>query len=609
MPSIPQYGGPQVQQRAAGGEQFSMPRAPDVGGAQAQRIGQGIEKVGDAVSAIMGDMQARANATRHDDATNQLVDAATSYRIEALQLKGKNALERPDGKSLPDEYGEKFDQERDRIAETLGNDAQRAAFKSTAAKLSTQFRAALASHMVQQQEAYTDDTYKGTLDTAANQGALLYGDAETRQQSRDVIRRAVENQAQVKGWDDKTREDEFQRAISPMHAGIIQSLVKGGRAADAQSYYDANSAEMSIQSRAALQGVLHEAVAAQKSDAAVEDVWNQVGPKSANDPVRVFDMEQALHDKFKDDPDALKRAVSDLRSKAQGFNAQQAELKAGNISAVWQLIDAGTGLSAVQRSDAWLAMDGADRHKIREALEAEAATRESRAAAAANRRAADASRQLSQMQVAERMEYMRNGDKYLTATDPEVLKSMSRAQVEALRSDFGMEPTQHLLQKWDTLQKPGKLVEAKIDKDDFNQIADEMGLHPFKATRSEDDKRALGTLQFRVEQLIDSEQAKAGKPLDRQAKADLMRKELARAVTVDGGWFGRDKQVPVIGLSANQAQSVVIPDADRRQIVAALRANYQQNPNNPAYAPTEANVRRLYLLKASPAGAYVNAGN
>jgi hypothetical protein len=604
VPSIPQYGGPQVQQRAASGEQFAVPQAPDIGGQQAQRLSHGVAGAGRALSSIQADMQERANATRHDDATNQLVDAATTYRIEALQLKGKNALERPDGKSLPDEYGEKLDQARDRIAETLGNDAQREAFKSTAAKLSTQFRAALAGHMVQQQDAYADDTYKGTVDTASNQGALLYGDPETRQQSRDVIRRAVDNQALRKGWDDKTREDEFQHAISPMHAGIIQSLIKGGRAPDAQAYYDANSAEMSIQTRASLQGVLHEAVAAQKSDAAVEDVWGQIGPRSANDPVRIFDMEQALHGKFKDDPDALKRSVSDLRSKAQGFNAQQAELKAGNISAVWQLIDSGTGLSAVQRSDAWLAMDGADRHKIREALEAEAATRESRAAAVANRQAANASRQLSQMHVAERMAYMRNGDQFLTVSDPEVLKNMSRAQVEALRSDFGMEPTQHLLQKWDTLQKPGKLVEAKIDRDDFNQIADEMGLDPFAKNKGEEAKRALGTLQFRIEQLIDSEQAKAGKPLDRQAKMDLVRKEMARTVTVNPGWYAKNQQVPVIQLSNEQALKVVIPSDEHDRLMKRLRSDFEKS-KDASTAPTEENVRKHYLRSRSISAKFI----
>lgn len=607
MPTIPDYSLPQVQQRAAPAQQFTIPQSPDIGGQQAQELSRGLMKTGSTAAAIGADMQMQANAARHDDAVNQLVDAGTKLRLEALQLKGRNALERPDGKALPDEYGEKLGQIRQQIAAGLGNDAQRAAFGRTADRYLTQFKGSLSSHMLQQQEAFADDTYKGTVETAANQGALLYGDPQTRQESYDTIRRAVEIQAQRKGWDDKTRDDELQHAVSPMHLGIMQSMIKGGRAADAKAYYDEHSSDMTIQARAGIQGALQSAVAAQKSDGVVGDVWGQIGPRTANDPVKLFDMEAVLREKLHDDPDTLKVAVADLRQRAQAFNAQQAEMKAGNTAAVWNLVDSGASLSAVQKSDAWLAMSGTEQHEILKAMDAEAYTRESRAAARASRAASDASRQLSQMQVSEKMEYMRNGDKYLTATDPAVLKNMSRAQVEALRTDFGMEPTQHLLQKWDELKNPGKLVEARMDQEDFNSIADQMGLHPFKIKEGDEaGKRALGTLKFRMEQMIDAEQSKLGKPMARQEKMDLMRREMARTVAVDHGWFSREKQVPVVSLTDDQAKDLVIPDDARKQIVAALRTKYQQNPNNPNFAPTEANVRRLFLLNASPAGAFVN---
>lgn len=606
MPSIPNYSLPQVQQRSAPSQQFAVPQSPDIGGQQAQAFSTGLMRTGAAVLGIQGDMLARANAVAHDDATNQLVDATTKLRLDASQIKGKNALDLPDGKSLAEEYGEKFDQERDRIAQGLRNDVQRQSFASTSARLSTQFRSAIVQHMVQQQDAYADETYKGTVETAANQGALLYGDPQTRQESYDTIRRAVEIQAQRKGWDDKTRDDELQHAVSPMHLGIMQSMIKGGRATDAKNYYDEHSSDMTIQARAGIQSALQSAVAAQKSDGVVGDVWGQIGPRTSNDPVKLFDMEAALREKLHDDPDTLKVAVADLRQRAQAFNAQQAEMKAGNTAAVWNLVDSGASLSAVQKSDAWLAMSGTEQHEILKAMDAEAYTRESRAAARASRAASDASRQLSQMQVAEKMEYMRNGDKYLTATDPAVLKNMSRAQVEALRTDFGMEPTQHLLKKWDALQKPGKLSEARMDQDDFNAVADQMGLPAFKTTKNENDKRALGTLKFRLEQMIDAEQDRTGKAMGRQEKMDLMRREMARTVAVDHGWFSREKQVPVVSLTDDQAKDLVIPDDARKQIVAALRTKYQQNPNNPNFAPTEANVRRLFLLNASPAGAFVN---
>jgi len=143
-------------------------------------------------------------------------------------------------------------------------------------------------------------------------------------------------------------------------------------------------------------------------------------------------------------------------------------------------------------------------------------------------------------------------------------------------------------------------------------VADQLGLKPFAKDNSEDHKRMLGTLQYRVEQLIDQAQSAKKGPLgrqekmDRQEKMELMRQEMARTVVVDGGWFSSDKQVPVILLDKKRAASVKVPAAEREQIVQALKAMNAQQPNNPAYAPTEDNIRALYLRKVSPAGRLIN---
>ena len=163
-----------------------------------------------------------------------------------------------------------------------------------------------------------------------------------------------------------------------------------------------------------------------------------------------------------------------------------------------------------------------------------------------------------------------------------------------------MDGTQHLLQRWDTMQKPGAKLQAQMDQQDFDHVADQLKLKPYDPRKTEDQKRALGELKFRVEQVIDRAQAAKKGALDRQEKMELMRQEMARTVAVPGWLWGAD-QVPVIQLTPDQASKVAVPDGERAMIVEALRAANARDPANPAYAPTEANVRRLFLQLQSPA--------
>jgi hypothetical protein len=594
MPTVPRYDSPQVAATSLPTTGLNAPTMPDVAGRQAQQMGQAMQQFGGDVGRIANEIAQQANQSRIDDAMNQLVKARTDILVEALQLKGRNALERPDGKSLADEYTEKLQKVANQIIGTLGNDAQRQAFQHSAMQLQQHFYGTLSSHMVEQQKVFRMETQKATIDTAVNQGVLLWGDEGMRRQSLSAISKTIDQMAVDNGWDKTTKDAALAEAVSPLHVGIMKSMIQGGMASKAREYYDANSAGMTLQARANMQGVLKEAVDSQVAEEKADAIWAAIGPKGVNDPVRIFDMEQAMREQLKDNHDALKKGIDSLRQRAQALNAQQNEMKAQNVAMVWKLIDSGTPMRQVHRSDAWLSLTDTERHTLLKQLENESIAR--------------ASHELTIMQRNERLKFMRNGDKFLTATDPDVLSKMSRAQVEAMRGDFGMEATQHLLAKWDTLQKPGKVVEARFDKEDFDQVADSLGLHPFAKDSSEDHKRALGTLKYRIEQLIDLQQRELKRPLDRQEKMNLMRQEMAKTVTVDPGWYRPNQTVPVVQLSADQLKNVVVPPTDRASISEALKTMNARYPNNPLYFPTEDNVRRLYVKKISPAGGLIQNG-
>lgn len=601
MLTVPQYDTPQVGYQTGPRAAYSAPDMPDVQGEQSRRLARAALASGGALAAIGEDMAKQANESRVLDAVNQAIKRRTDLHVQAIQLRGKNALERPGGKALPDEFTENLEKELTSIRDGLGNDVQKTEFTRQSAALLNQFRNSLASHMVSEQRQFDDDNDKSSIQVATDQASLLYGDASIRKQSSAVITSAVQSRAKRLGWDDKTIQAETQAAMSPMHVGIMQGLLKSGNASAARTYYDENSASMSLQARAQMQGVIKEASDLQTAEAEADRVWAELGPKTANDPVKIFNMEQALREKLKDNPDAMQRGVSALRQRASAFNAQQNESNAANINGVYALVDQGVPLAQIQRSDAWMALPEVKRHEIRKSLESEALVREQRAAARS-------SRALTDMQRAERMSLMQNGDAYLAYSAPSVLAGMTRTEVQALRPFFGLDATEQLLKKHESLQTAAGRTKASMDQQDFNHVADELGLKPYDPTKTEGQKRALGEMLFRIEHLIDEEQrARGNKELSRPEKMELMRREMAKTVAVPT-WLGMSsKNVPVIQLTPDEAAKVVVPQAERAKISEALNEMNKRDPSNPLYAPTEENVRRLYLAKQSRASALIPA--
>ncbi|KVW93335.1 hypothetical protein [Thiobacillus denitrificans] len=590
MPKVPTYDSFQATPTAQPQTRFDAPAMVDTAGKQAQQTGQALMQSGGQLGQVALDMQRDANKTRIDDATNQAVKLDTDLRLDMLKLEGRNALERPDGLSLADEYGKKLKQGLDGITASLGNEAQKQGFAHVGSQISGKLYALASGHMVKQQETHQKEIWQTGIETATERATLLYADTEERLRSQEAIKTITAEMAQKYGLDKDVADRAYTEAVSPMHSGIIKTLIADDKADVAKAYYDENSASMTLQARAQVQGHIAEAGSTKMAETTADEVWSRIGPADANSPVRLFDMEKQLRAELAGSPDAMKKGVSALRERASAFNAQQAEVLAGGINGVWGMIDAGAGMRKVQNGQAWLELPEKDRHDIRKTLESEAHARESRAYTAE-------SRSLVRSQRNEKSLLLQNGDQYLTDTDPAVLARMSRAEVEAKRSTFGLEATKQLLSKWDTLQKPGKLSEAKMDKQDFDMVADSLGLSPYSRGINEDKRRALGTLQFRVEQLINRQQ-QGGITLTREQKMDLMKKEMAQEVIVDGGMFSRDRSVPVIALNPDQIGDVVIPQADRSTIAQKMAERYRRN-QDPLFAPTEDNLRHWYLMSKS----------
>lgn len=362
MPIVPRYDQFQATPNTLPQARFDAPPMADTAGRQAQETGRALLSAGGQLGQIALDMQREANKVRVDDARNQAVRARTAAQVEALQLQGRNALERPDGKALPDEYDEKLQQQLDAIEAGLGNDAQKAEFRQQAAQIKRQLYGALSTHILQEQKTVRRETWAATIDTAVNQAHLLWGDETMRRQSYDAIHATVDEMAADQGWDAKIREAKLAEALSPMHAGVIQGMVDADRADLARTYYDEHTPTMSVAVRARAMNLIEAGNFEKKTQDGAAAVW-ALSSGNATEALKL------AREKFSGkEEDAIVTRIKTLDAEETTIRERD-QRDAGD--AAWGLYAEGKRIPA----SLWARMDGRDAVSLRKTMRADAEAR------------------------------------------------------------------------------------------------------------------------------------------------------------------------------------------------------------------------------------------
>ena len=581
---------------------FTAPDSKDFSSAQLQEGGAALTKAGIATTQIVKTIQDDIDTATTKEMDNKLADAirVTLYDPEKGYAKtaGKTALESRPGaiKVIQDAAKE--------IESGLQNDVQRYMFKKAAMVRMQSAMTYIDNHAMQQAKVYAGAEAKARMDGARLDALQNWAGWKDPQglyaRSKAVMMGEVDSIAELAGIP-KTTTDKSgatvedpqykllkQSVSTQLHSDVLNNMISLGQTTQAKEYYNAavSAKEILPDKLDELNNKVKVATTATEADNLASKIWSELGPKKLTDAVTIFDLTQKARELAGDNEDVQKAAIAGLKERYGEWNGQQAEVKAQNISGVWKQVDSGASMRTIQLSQPWLNLSDTERHEIRGRMEQEASVRANRAAAMSQKELADTQRK-------EHMDFLKNGDYYLTITDPEALKKMSRAQVEALRGKFGMTPTQHLLDKWDAIQNPAKYGEAKMDSDDFNQVARTLGLDPLN-TKNKEMRNQTGALKFHIEQVIDLEQSRAKRPLTREEKMTLVNEEMSRQVLVNPGAFSFDKNVPVIALTKEQAARVVVPVGERAKIVEAMKLK--------GIAPTEANLKSIYLKSISPGG-------
>lgn len=273
---------------------LDAPQAYDFAGRQAQQVGDAMQRTGASVGQVALDMQNQANQLRVDDALNQAKETALrlTYDKDAgfTNLKGINALQRPDGKPLADEYSDNLKGAISQIADSLGNDAQKQAFSLHANDIMASFRGQAIQHEAQEFKTYALSTSEGIQSTALRDIGLNWNNPDAVNSAVDRIRAETYRQAQLLGKSAEWQDAQARKLTSNAHKVALLSALEQNDPAYADTYLKRYSGQMDADDILAVRGHITSAMDARIGTSAASDAIHSMQPR-----IQVGEAERAFN--------------------------------------------------------------------------------------------------------------------------------------------------------------------------------------------------------------------------------------------------------------------------------------------------------------------------
>ncbi|GAB3190777.1 transglycosylase SLT domain-containing protein [Hydrogenophaga aquatica] len=283
MPRVPTYDGFQATPNTLPQTRLTLPEMPDVAGQQAQQTARAMAASGQALGQVALDMQQQANQLRVDDALNRAKESALrlTYDKEVgfTNLRGINALERPGGKPLADEYSDTLKRNIEEIAGTLGNEAQRQAFSLRANDILTAMRGNATQHEAQEFKTYSLSVSEGIQSTALREIGLNWKNPDAVNSAVERIRAETYRQAQLLGKSAEWQEAQARKMTSNAHKVALLSALEQNDPAYAEAYLKKYAEQMDADDILTVRGHVTKAMDAQVGFTVASEVMGKMQPR------------------------------------------------------------------------------------------------------------------------------------------------------------------------------------------------------------------------------------------------------------------------------------------------------------------------------------------
>nr|DAJ73847.1 MAG TPA: putative lysin [Caudoviricetes sp.] len=214
---------------------FTAPSLPDVGVEVTQAGNQAFSAGQEAVNAQMK-MLAEMNELATDNALAQVKAFEQDLRVNPNNgyenLRGENALNRPNGQSLVDEYDGYLMEHANAVKDTLKNDVQKALFTQRLDGIRQTLRNKTGEHLLAEGRKWKDTSLNTQIELAANSFSLSTTDEE-RNAAIDRAISAAKGLQDLYGWDSETMQKKVMDASDKAIRQVIDDQIDKGDYAEA----------------------------------------------------------------------------------------------------------------------------------------------------------------------------------------------------------------------------------------------------------------------------------------------------------------------------------------------------------------------------------------
>lgn len=259
------------------------PEGAALAGRQLSNLGQAMVGASGDAQRIILDIQAQANGLVVDDALNKSKEVAMrlAYDKETgfASLKGYDALNRPDGKSLTDEYTGKFDEATREIAKGLKNDAQRQAFAREREQMRLSLIGQTTNHEAAQFREYNLSVQEGTIATSIDEIGLNYNNPEIAGAALTRLKGAVAQQAIGLGKSAAWAEARTKEMTSKAHVTALKGALNDNNLGFADAYISRYADDMTADDLLTFRGLINKEVDLRVAMTVAAEVMGGLAPQ------------------------------------------------------------------------------------------------------------------------------------------------------------------------------------------------------------------------------------------------------------------------------------------------------------------------------------------
>lgn len=294
MPRVPSYDNFQATPNTVPQAFAQSPKFAIDPGQPAKEFGQAATQFGNSLEKMAMDTAVDANQVRLDDAMNQAREAARTLQYDKaagyVNLKGRDAMERPDGLSLTEEYGTKLDDHLQQIAGTLGNEHQKAAFSQFAGRFATGFKADVDRHFLQESGTYTLSVSEAAQKGAIEDIKLNWNNPDAINEATDRLKAEVYRQAKIQGKSAEWQDMQAKALTSTAHRTALAVALENNDPTYADAYLKRYSSQMTADDILTVKGHITKDMDARVGTIAAADVITNMQPR-----INVSDAERAFN--------------------------------------------------------------------------------------------------------------------------------------------------------------------------------------------------------------------------------------------------------------------------------------------------------------------------